>query len=256
MGLGGKKKGNGSSFETPEPSSPKVKWLDKQLSKMWPFIVDVAIMVIRESVEPLLEDYRPPGITSLKFRKLAIRKVAPKIEGIRVQSLNKELKPQGKISVTVVRGNNLKNMEMLGKSDPYMVLSIRLIFKVKTKDVGQDKLLGVAKLPLIELIPGTPKEIDLRLLPSLDMLKIKDKKDRGTLTLKVLYHQFSKEEQLATLEVAKRILEEKKKMKEAGMIGSMMDALDGVASLVGSGVGLVDMELALELELYVVVMVQ
>lgn len=38
-------------------------------------------MVIRDSVEPLLEDYRPPGITSLKFNKLTLGNVAPKIEG-------------------------------------------------------------------------------------------------------------------------------------------------------------------------------
>lgn len=38
-------------------------------------------MVIRDSVEPLLEDYRPPGITSLKFSKLTLGNVAPKIEG-------------------------------------------------------------------------------------------------------------------------------------------------------------------------------
>lgn len=45
--------------------------------------------------------------------------------------------------------------------------------------------MGVAKLPLIELEPETPKEYELRLLPSLDMLKVKDKEDRGTLTNKV-----------------------------------------------------------------------
>ena len=38
-------------------------------------------MVIKESVEPLLEEYRPPGITSLKFSKLSLGNVAPKIEG-------------------------------------------------------------------------------------------------------------------------------------------------------------------------------
>jgi hypothetical protein len=36
-----------------------------------------------------------------------------------------------------------------------------------------------------ELEAETEKEFDLRLLPSLDMMKIKDKKDRGTLTIKV-----------------------------------------------------------------------
>ena len=39
--------------------------------------------VIKESVEPLLEDYRPTGITSLKFSKLSLGTVAPKIEGIK-----------------------------------------------------------------------------------------------------------------------------------------------------------------------------
>lgn len=38
---------------------------------------------------------------------------------------------------------------------------------------------------MIQLEAETPKELTLRLLPSLDMLKIKDKKDRGNLTIKV-----------------------------------------------------------------------
>ncbi|KAI7979902.1 Synaptotagmin-4 [Camellia lanceoleosa] len=145
----------------------------------------------------------------------------------------------------IVKANDLKNMEMIGKSYPYVVVYIRPLFKVKTKvidndlnpiwnqtfgenaqqckgqtygmfpsscskftdlltqvrpdlshdrisgqtvfdeDVGQDKRLGIAKLKLIELEAETPKEVEVRLLPSLDMLKIKDKKARGTLTVKV-----------------------------------------------------------------------
>ncbi|XP_043716577.1 calcium-dependent lipid-binding protein-like isoform X2 [Telopea speciosissima] len=377
------------------PVYEQVKWLNKQLSKLWPFVADAATMVIRESVEPLLEDYRPPGITSLKFSKLSLGNVAPKIEGIRVQSLKKgqitmdidfrwggdpsivlaveaalvaslpiqlkdlqvftvvrvifqlaeeipcisavvvallaepkpkidytlkavggsltalpglsdmiddtvesiitdmlqwphrivvpiggvpvdisdlELKPQGRLDVTVVKANDLKNMEMIGKSDPYVVVYVRPLYKVKTKvidnnlnpvwnqtfemiaedketqslifevfdeDVGQDKRLGVTKLPLIDLEPDNPKEIDLRLFPSLDMLKIKDKKDRGTLTVKILYHEFNKEEQMAALEEEKRILEERKKLKEEGVIGSTMDAVGAGVGFVGSGVGAV-----------------
>ncbi|XP_073308133.1 calcium-dependent lipid-binding protein-like [Primulina huaijiensis] len=377
------------------PVFEQVKWLNKQLGKLWPFVADAAEAVIKESVEPLLEQYRPTGITSLKFNKLSLGTVAPKIEGIRVQSLKEgqitmdidlrwggdpsiilaveaalvasipiqlkdlqvftivraifqladeipcisavvvallaepkpridytlkaiggsltaipglsdmiddtvnsivtdmlqwphrivvpiggipvdlselELKPVGKLTVTVVRANELKNKELIGKSDPYVVVYIRPLVKVKTKvvdnnlnpvwnqtfeliiedketqslilevfdqDIGQDKRLGVAKLPLIELVADAAKEIELRLLPALDMLKIIDKKDRGTITVQVLYHEFNKEEQLAALEEEKRILEERKKLKEAGVIGSTMDALDGAASIVGSGVGLV-----------------
>ncbi|KAK6918464.1 Synaptotagmin, SMP domain [Dillenia turbinata] len=370
------------------PLYEQVKWLNKSLSKLWPFVADAATMVIKESVEPLLEEYRPPGITSLKFSKLSLGNVAPKIEGIRVQSLKKgqitmdldfrwggdpsiilgveaalvaslpiqlkdlqvftvvrvifqlceeipcisavvvallsepkpridytlkaiggsltaipglsdmiddtvnsivtdmlqwphrivvplggvpvdtselELKPQGKLKVTVVKANDLKNMEMIGKSDPYVVLHIRPLFKVKTKviennlnpvwdqtfeliaedketqsvfdqDIGQDKKLGIAKLPLLDLEAETSKEIELRLLHSLDTLKIKDKKDRGTVTLKVFYHEFNKEEQKAALEEEKRILEERKKLKEEGVIGSTMDALGSGVGMVGSGI--------------------
>lgn len=46
-----------------------------------------------------------------------------------------ELKPQGKLTVTVVKANNLKNMEMIGKSDPYVVAHVRPLFKLKTKTV-------------------------------------------------------------------------------------------------------------------------
>ncbi|AES80016.2 putative C2 domain, calcium-dependent lipid-binding transcriptional regulator, plant [Medicago truncatula] len=376
------------------PVYEQVKWLNKQLSKLWPFVADAATMVIRESVEPLLEEYRPPGISSLKFSKLSLGTVAPKIEGIRVQSLKKgqiimdidfrwggdpnivlgvealvasipiqlkdlqvftiirvifqlaeeipcisavvvallaepkpridytlkavggsltalpglsdmiddtvnsivtdmlqwphrivvplggtpvdtsdlELKPQGLLKVTVMKANDLKNMEMIGKSDPYVVVHIRPLFKVKTKvidnnlnpiwneefdliaedketqsltlevfdkDIGQDKRLGVAKLPLINLEAETEKEIELRLLSSLDTLKVKDKKDRGTLRIKYFYHEFNKEEQMAALEAEKMTLEQRKKLKEEGVIGSTMDALDGAASVVGSGAGLV-----------------
>lgn len=42
---------------------------------------------------------------------------------------------------------------------------------------------------------------------------------------------------MIALEEEKRILEERKRLKEAGVIGSTMDALDGAASLVGTGIG-------------------
>lgn len=114
------------------------------------------------------------------------------------------------------------------------------------------------KLPLSSLEVGVTKEMELNLLSSLDTLKVKDKKDRGSLTLKVdlplinrknffllpgltsflkvHYHEFNKEEQMAALEEEKKIMEERKRLKDAGMIGSTMDA---VGSGLGAGVGMV-----------------
>ncbi|CAL5089967.1 unnamed protein product [Urochloa decumbens] len=376
------------------PQFEQVKWLNKHLSKLWPFVSEAATAVVKESVEPLLDDYRPPGIKSLKFSKFSLGTVSPKIEGIRIQNLQPgqiimdidfrwggdpsiilavdavvaslpiqlkdlqvytvirvvfqlseeipcisavvvalladakpkiqytlkaiggsltavpglsdmiddtvnsivsdmlqwphrlvvplgvnvdtsdlELKPQGRLSVTVVKATSLKNKELIGKSDPYVRLYVRPMFKVKTKVIDdnlnpewnetfemivedketqsvifevydedrlqQDKRLGVAKLAVNDLEPEVTREITLKLLHSVDPLKNRDTKDRGILHVKVMYHPFTKEEQLQALEAEKQAIEERKRLKEAGIIGSTMDAVGGAASLVGSGVGLV-----------------
>ncbi|VAH88865.1 unnamed protein product [Triticum turgidum subsp. durum] len=341
------------------PEYDQVKWLNRQLSKLWPFVEEAATMVIRDSVEPILDVYRPVGISALKFSRLSLGTVPPKIEGIRVQSFQKgqitmdidfkwggdpnivlavetlvaslpiqfknlqvftiirvvfqlsdeipcisavviallaepkpridyilkavggsltampglsdmiddtvaslitdmlqwphrivvplgvdvdisdlELKPHGKVTVTVVRGESLKNKEFIGKSDPYVVLFIRPMFKERTRVIDdnlnpewnetfeliaedketqhiilevfdedslkQDKRLGIVKLPLSDLEVETVQEINLQLLSSLDTTKVKDKKDRGVLTVRVLYHLYTKEEALRALELEKR----------------------------------------------------
>lgn len=49
-----------------------------------------------------------------------------------------ELKPQGLVTLTIVKANNLKNMEMIGKSDPYVTAYIRPLEKFKTKVVDNN----------------------------------------------------------------------------------------------------------------------
>ncbi|CAD6210444.1 unnamed protein product [Miscanthus lutarioriparius] len=409
------------------PEYEQVKWLNKQLSKLWPFVEEAATMVIRDSVEPILDDYRPPGISSLKFSRLSLGTVPPKIEGIRIQSFKKgqitmdmdfrwggdpniilavetlvaslpiqfknlqvytiirvvfqlsdeipcisavvvallaepkpridyilkavggsltampglsdmiddtvaslitdmlqwphrivvplggvdvdvsdlELKPHGKLTVTVVRAESLKNKELIGKSDPYVVLFIRPMFKEKTSviddnlnprwnetfhliaedketqslilevfdedNMKQDKRLGIAKLPLSDLEMETVQEVNLQLLSSLDTTKVKDKKDRGMLSIKagsfslvlfvfswqqqvpgcltfllqailqVVYHQFTNAEAREALELEKQTVEERRKVKsETGAASGAADAESGMASTVthvaGTGV--------------------
>uniref|UniRef100_A0A0E0KBC2 C2 domain-containing protein n=1 Tax=Oryza punctata TaxID=4537 RepID=A0A0E0KBC2_ORYPU len=343
------------------PEYEQVKWLNKQLSKLWPFVEEAATMVIRDSVEPILDDYRPPGISSLKFSKLSLGTVPPKIEGIRIQSFKKgqitmdidfrwggdpnivlavdtlvaslpiqpkpridyilkavggsltampglsdmiddtvaslitdmlqwphrivvplggvdvdvsdlELKPHGKLTVTVVRAESLKNKELIGKSDPYVVLYIRPMFKEKTSVIDdnlnpewnetfsliaedketqhlilqvfdedklkQDKRLGIAKLPLNDLEMESVQEINLQLLSSLDTTKVKDKKDRGVLTIKVLYHPFTKAEALEALELEKKSVEDRRKTKEeTAVVSGALDAASGMTSTVTSAAG-------------------
>ncbi|KAG5035402.1 hypothetical protein JHK87_010312 [Glycine soja] len=109
-------------------------------------------------------------------------RIVVQLGGIPIDTSELELKSQGKLALTVVKATALKNMEMIGKSDPYVL----------DKDIGQDKRLGIAQLPLIGLEIQTEKEIELRLLPSLDTLK------------------------LVALEAEKKILEERKKLERSG----------------------------------------
>lgn len=48
------------------------------------------------------------------------------------------LKLQGKLRVTVVKATALKNKEKIGKSDPYVRLYVRVLFKKKTKVIDNN----------------------------------------------------------------------------------------------------------------------
>ncbi|XP_048495180.1 synaptotagmin-5 isoform X2 [Beta vulgaris subsp. vulgaris] len=64
------------------PEMEKLKWLNAQLEKLWPYIDEAASEIIRSSVEPILEQYRPVILASMKFRKLTLGTVAPQFTGI------------------------------------------------------------------------------------------------------------------------------------------------------------------------------
>lgn len=53
------------------------------------------------------------------------------------------------------------------------------------EDIGADKELGIASVPLHDLKPDTEIEITQKLLKSLDTAKVKDKSDRGSITISV-----------------------------------------------------------------------
>eukprot|EP00250_Pteridium_aquilinum_P001477 c11666_g1_i1 orf=308-1747(-) len=380
------------------PTFERVKWLNKLLEKIWPSVALAASELIKTIVEPMLAMYAPPGF-KLGFSKLFLGNVAPQIEGIKIQTIQKgqlimdldfkwggdpsiilalqtpvganlpiqlknlrffatvrvifklaedipcisgvvvallakpkpeirytlkliggslsgvpgisdiikgivdsavadslewphrivvpiaqppvdlsdlELKLQGRLTLTVVKAQSLKNMEMIGKSDPYVVVYVRVLFQRTTKvidnnlnpvwnetfefdvedqetqslviqvfdkDIGNDKLLGVATYPLAKLNAEQSKELTLPLVPSLDIDNVKDKRDRGSITINTYYHIFSKEEQEAAMKAEKEALEAKKADAAAGLIGGTIDvlggAVGGAGKLVVGGVGVV-----------------
>jgi Ca2+-dependent lipid-binding protein len=48
------------------------------------------------------------------------------------------LKLQGKLTVTIIKAESLKNMEFMSKSDPYVEAYVRPLFKSKTKTISNN----------------------------------------------------------------------------------------------------------------------
>ncbi|KAL8158740.1 hypothetical protein V2J09_000277, partial [Rumex salicifolius] len=64
--------------------SQKLTWLNAHLTKIWPYVDQAASLLIRESVDPILEEYRPVILSSLKFSKLTLGTVAPQFTGVSI----------------------------------------------------------------------------------------------------------------------------------------------------------------------------
>ncbi|KAI3771742.1 hypothetical protein L6452_02909 [Arctium lappa] len=59
-------------------------WLNAHLTKIWPYVDEAASDLIKANVEPILEQYRPIVLSSLRFSKLTLGTVAPQFTGVSV----------------------------------------------------------------------------------------------------------------------------------------------------------------------------
>lgn len=66
------------------PEFERVKWINAIFKEVWPYLNKAASSVIRDTVEPQLEQYRPIGVVFLRFDKLTLGDVPPHIAGVRI----------------------------------------------------------------------------------------------------------------------------------------------------------------------------
>nr|CAB3482680.1 unnamed protein product [Digitaria exilis] len=60
----------------------KLKWLNQELVKIWPFVNEAASELIKTSVEPVFEQYKSFILASLHFSKLTLGTVAPQFTAV------------------------------------------------------------------------------------------------------------------------------------------------------------------------------
>jgi len=72
------------------------------IAQIWPVLDPVVCELIRSTVEPLLDDMKPPFIAAMGFQKLTLGELPLRLEGIRVvggQQQGKGLSEWGRLAI-------------------------------------------------------------------------------------------------------------------------------------------------------------
>ncbi|KAM0031057.1 putative C2 domain, synaptotagmin-like mitochondrial-lipid-binding domain, C2 domain superfamily [Helianthus debilis subsp. tardiflorus] len=123
----------------------KLNWLNAHLCKIWPYVDQAASEVIKASMEPVLERYRPIVLSSLTFSKFTLGTVAPQFTG-----------------VTIIEGEGegdgiTMELEMDWDGNPSIILDIQtrlgVGLPVQVKNIA---FTGVFRLIFKPLVPEFP----------------------------------------------------------------------------------------------------
>ncbi|KAL9176521.1 hypothetical protein ABFS82_01G002600 [Erythranthe guttata] len=121
----------------------KVNWLNHLIEKIWPYVDEAASEIIRSSVEPILEQYRPAVLASLKFSKLTLGTVAPQFTGF-----------------TIIEGEPkeiVMELDLQWDGNPNIVLDIKtrvgVALPIQVKNIGFTGVFRLIFKPLVDEIP-------------------------------------------------------------------------------------------------------
>ncbi|WCJ29984.1 Calcium-dependent lipid-binding (CaLB domain) family protein [Euphorbia peplus] len=128
----------------PQFYPPWLTWLNQHLTKIWPYVNDAASELIKASVEPVLEQYRPMVLSSLKFSKFTLGTIAPQFTGISI------IEGGEKNGVTM-------ELEMNWDGNPNIILGIKtrlgVSLPVQVKDLGFTGVFRLIFQPLVAELP-------------------------------------------------------------------------------------------------------
>ncbi|KAF3447091.1 hypothetical protein FNV43_RR12271 [Rhamnella rubrinervis] len=123
----------------------KLTWLNSHLDKIWPYVDEAASELIRNNVEPILEQYRPVVLSSLKFSKLTLGTVAPQFTGV---SIVDEESNSGAVTM---------ELEMQWDGNPNIVLDVKtrvgVGLPIQVKNIGFTGVFRLIFKPLVDEFP-------------------------------------------------------------------------------------------------------
>ncbi|XP_058115644.1 synaptotagmin-5 isoform X1 [Magnolia sinica] len=121
----------------------KLNWLNLELTKIWPYVNEAASELIKTSVEPVLEQYRPVILSSLKFSKLTLGTVAPQFTGVTILE-------DGSEGITM-------ELEVQWDGNPSIVLDIKtrvgVALPIQVKNIAFTGVFRLMFRPLVDAFP-------------------------------------------------------------------------------------------------------
>ncbi|KAK9141764.1 hypothetical protein Syun_011164 [Stephania yunnanensis] len=121
----------------------KLNWLNEHLSKIWPYVDEAVSELVRSSVEPVLEQYRPVILSSLKFKKFTLGTVAPQFTGVCIIE-------DGEPGVSM-------ELDMQWDGNPSIILDINtrlgVALPIQVKNIGFTGVFRLIFKPLVDELP-------------------------------------------------------------------------------------------------------
>ncbi|KAK6118365.1 hypothetical protein DH2020_047936 [Rehmannia glutinosa] len=118
-------------------------WLNHHLDKIWPYVNEAASEIIRNSVEPILEQYTPAILASIKFSKLTLGTVPPQFTG-----------------VSIIEGDSdeiIMELDLQWDGNPKIVLDIKtrvgVTLPIQVKNIGFTGVFRLMFKPLVDEFP-------------------------------------------------------------------------------------------------------
>ncbi|KAL8497824.1 hypothetical protein ACS0TY_021241 [Phlomoides rotata] len=121
----------------------KLTWLNVHLQKIWPYVNEAASELIKASVEPVLEQYRPAILASLTFSKFTLGTVAPQFTGVSIID-------DGSEGITM-------ELAMQWDGNPSIILDIKtylgVALPVQVKNIGFTGVFRLIFRPMVDEFP-------------------------------------------------------------------------------------------------------
>ncbi|XP_071942690.1 extended synaptotagmin-2-like isoform X2 [Antedon mediterranea] len=125
------------------PDTERAEWLNKIVKQLWPFIEGYVTDLLKETVEPSVQEALPSYLKSFRFEKIKLGRYPPRIGGVKVYTDK------------VARDEIVMDLELFYAGDCDIEISFKTLKRIKAgiQDIQLHGTLRVEIKPLVNIMP-------------------------------------------------------------------------------------------------------